>query len=121
MQSTLLACPIFVIAMLFSNYPAYLPVKERVLRSAQEALANIEDVAPAGVWYCHISPVLEDYGFEYRQTVGSHHIFSYFLGGQSKLLVVPFKRPLKPIYVKRALKVIDQIIQEQGEDGSDDD
>lgn len=47
----LLACPILVIATLFSNYPAYLPVKERALRSAQEALANIEDVAPAGIAY----------------------------------------------------------------------
>ncbi|MFN8562163.1 MAG: type II toxin-antitoxin system HicA family toxin [Anaerolineae bacterium] len=76
---------------------------------------------PKNVSLDELRHVLEDYGFEYRQTVGSHHIFSYFLGGQSKLLVVPFKRPLKPIYVKRALKVIDQIIQEQGEDGSDDD
>ena len=76
---------------------------------------------PKNVSLDELRHVLEDYGFEYRQTVGSHHIFSYFLGGQSKLLVVPFKRPLKPIYVKRALKVIDQIIQERGEDGSDDD
>lgn len=60
--------------------------------------------------------VLEDYGFEYKQSVGSHYTFSYVLGGQTKLFVVPFRRPVKPIYVKRALKLIDQIIEEQGED-----
>ncbi|MCI0348500.1 MAG: hypothetical protein L0Z53_03655, partial [Acidobacteriales bacterium] len=55
--------------------------------------------------------VLEDYGFEYKQSVGSHYTFSYVLGGQTKLFVVPFRRPVKPIYVKRALKLIDQIIE----------
>lgn len=60
--------------------------------------------------------VLEDYGLEYRQTVGSHYTFSYILNGESKLFVVPFRRPLKPVYVKRAIKLIDQIIEGQGED-----
>lgn len=76
---------------------------------------------PKNVSLDELRTILEDYGFEYRQTVGSHHTFGYYLGGQSRLLVVPFRRPLKPIYVKRAIKLIDQIIQEQGEDGSDDD
>ena len=64
--------------------------------------------------------VLEDYGFEYKQTVGSHYTFSYVLGSQTKLFVVPFRRPVKPVYVKRALKLIDQIIEEQGEDEPDE-
>ena len=37
------------------------------------------------------------------------------------MLVVPFRRPVKLIYVKQALRIIDQIIQEQGEDEPDDD
>lgn len=60
--------------------------------------------------------VLEDYGFVYRQTVGSHYTFTYILAGETKLFVVPFRRPLKPVYVKRAVRLIDAIIQEQGED-----
>jgi predicted RNA binding protein YcfA (HicA-like mRNA interferase family) len=64
--------------------------------------------------------VLEDYGFEYRQTVGSHYTFGYKLSGQTKLFVVPFKRPVKMVYVKRAVKLIDALIQEQGEDESDE-
>ena len=64
--------------------------------------------------------VLEDYGFEYRQTVGSHYTFSYILSKQTKLLVVPFRRPVKSAYVKRAIKLIDQMIGEQGEDESEE-
>lgn len=64
--------------------------------------------------------VLADYGFEHKQTVGSHYTFSYVLGGQTKLFVVPFRRPVKPVYVKRALKIIDQLIEEQGEDEPDE-
>jgi len=64
--------------------------------------------------------VLEDYGFEYRQTVGSHYTFTYILEGETLLFVVPFRRPVKPVYVKRAIKLIDQIIEEQGEDESDE-
>ena len=64
--------------------------------------------------------VLEDYGFEYKQTVGSHYTFSYILGGQVELFVVPFRRPVMPVYVKRAIKLIDQIIEEQGEDEPDE-
>lgn len=64
--------------------------------------------------------VLEDHGFVYQRTSGSHFTFYYILAGQTKLFVVPFNRPIKPIYVKRALKIIDEIIEEQGEDESDE-
>lgn len=64
--------------------------------------------------------ILEDFGFIYRQTVGSHYTFSYTIAGQTKLFVVPFKRPIKTVYVKRAIKLIDALIQEQGEDESDE-
>ncbi len=75
---------------------------------------------PTNVSLDDLRHVLEDYGFVYKQTVGSHYIFSYVLDGQTKLLVVPFKRPLQPIYVKRAVKLIDQMIQQKEDDGSDD-
>ncbi len=64
--------------------------------------------------------VLEDYGFEYKQTVGSHYSFSVVIGGRVRLLVVPFRRPVKPIYVRKALKLIAQIIAEQGQEEEDD-
>ncbi len=75
---------------------------------------------PTNVSLDDLRHLLEDYGFNYKQTVGRHYTFSYMLDGQTKLLVVPFKRPIKSIYVKRAVKLIDQIIQEQKEDEPDD-
>jgi hypothetical protein len=42
------------------------------------------------------------------------------LGGQTKLFVVPFRRPIKPVYVKRALKIIAQIVEEQEPDEPDE-
>jgi predicted RNA binding protein YcfA (HicA-like mRNA interferase family) len=75
---------------------------------------------PNNVALADLRHVLEDYGFQYLRTVGSHYTFSYELGGKTHLFVVPFKRPVKPIYVKRALKIIDQIIEEQGEDEPDE-
>ncbi len=73
---------------------------------------------PKNVSLDDLRSVLEDYGFEYQRTVGSHYTFSYMLSGETKIFVVPFERPVKAIYVKRAIKLIDQIIEEQGE--SDD-
>jgi predicted RNA binding protein YcfA (HicA-like mRNA interferase family) len=62
---------------------------------------------PNDVSFDQLRRVLEDYGFEYRQTEGSHYHFSYTLGGATKVYSVPFRRPVKDVYVKRALKVID--------------
>jgi predicted RNA binding protein YcfA (HicA-like mRNA interferase family) len=64
--------------------------------------------------------VLEDYGFEHKGTTGSHHKYSYTISGETKLLVVPFARPVKPVYVRQALKIIDRIIQELGPDEPED-
>jgi predicted RNA binding protein YcfA (HicA-like mRNA interferase family) len=64
--------------------------------------------------------ILEDYGFVYRRTVGSHYTFNYVLGGQTRLFVVPFRRPVKPVYVKRAIKLIDALIEEMSEDEPDE-
>ena len=75
---------------------------------------------PKNVSLEDLRTVLEDFGFEYKQTVGSHYTFSYMLDDQEKVLVVPFNRPLKPVYVKRALKIIDQMIEEQDDDESED-
>jgi predicted RNA binding protein YcfA (HicA-like mRNA interferase family) len=65
--------------------------------------------------------VFEDYGFVFRQTVGSHYTFTVVIGGVTKLLVIPFSRPVKSIYVKRALAMIDQIIAGQADTEEDSD
>ena len=75
---------------------------------------------PNNVSLNDLRQVLEDYGFEYKQTVGSHHTFAYYLGEKKKVFVVPFRRPVKKEYINQAIRLIDQIILEQGEDKADD-
>ena len=46
-------------------------------------------------------------GMEVRSTGGSHHVFSHSSVNDS--LSVPARRPIKAIYVKRFMALIDQI------------
>ncbi len=75
---------------------------------------------PNNVTLADLRRVLEDYGFLYRQTVGSHYTFSVIIGDTTKLLVVPFRRPVKTIYIKKALELIDQVIAAQEEADEED-
>lgn len=59
--------------------------------------------------------ILEDCGFELVRSSGSHHSFSVTIDGESRLFVVPYKHPVKPVYIREALKLIDLIIAEQAE------
>jgi predicted RNA binding protein YcfA (HicA-like mRNA interferase family) len=71
---------------------------------------------PNNVSLEELRQVLEDYGFKHQRTVGSHFTFSVDIEGRSHLLVVPFHRPVKPIYIKKALKLVDRVIEERGID-----
>jgi len=75
---------------------------------------------PKNVSLDELQQVLEDYGFVFRQAVGSHYTFSVVIGGTNKVLVVPFHRPVKSIYIKRALVLIDQVVAEQAEADRED-
>ena len=68
-----------------------------------------------------IERVLEDHGVEYKRTVGSHHTFSYTIDEELDLFTVPYKRPLKIVYVKHAFKIIDQLIAMQENSDEQDD
>ena len=66
---------------------------------------------PNAVAYRELAQLLTAYGFEERPSRGgtSHH---YFVRGPLQVSV-PFKRPhLLPIYVRRVLKLVEQIDQE---------
>lgn len=39
--------------------------------------------------------------------------------GQKKLLTIPGKRPLNQIYVKEAIKIIDKLVEEEGDDDAE--
>lgn len=47
------------------------------------------------------------YGLEIRNSGGSHHVFS--ARGGTDTLCVPAHRPIKPVYVKRFVAMIDLI------------
>jgi predicted RNA binding protein YcfA (HicA-like mRNA interferase family) len=81
----------------------------------QKRLARLRQ-NPKDVTLDQLRRVIEDYGFEYRRTVGSHYTFTCVIGGETVTYVVLFHRPVKVVYVKRAIELIDEIIQERGED-----
>jgi hypothetical protein len=51
--------------------------------------------------------VANQYGMEVRSTGGSHHVFSH--PSVRDPLSVPARRPIKAIYIKRFVALIDQI------------
>ncbi|MBA3871868.1 MAG: type II toxin-antitoxin system HicA family toxin [Anaerolineae bacterium] len=57
-----------------------------------------------------LSQVLGDFGFEIEHSPnGSHYKFEYNKVGLVIRLIIPFRRPIKPYYVKDAIKAIDQV------------
>ncbi len=51
--------------------------------------------------------VAHRYGVEVRNHGGSHHVFSH--PAVSEALSIPAHRPIKPIYVRRFITLLDQI------------
>lgn len=51
--------------------------------------------------------VAEKYGVEIRNHGGSHHVFSH--PGVVLVVSVPAHRPIKPIYVKQFVLLIEQV------------
>jgi predicted RNA binding protein YcfA (HicA-like mRNA interferase family) len=64
---------------------------------------------PNNVMFDDLRKLLEDYGFEHRRTRGSHHSFVGWIGDEKISLVIPYRKPLKEVYVKKALTFIEQI------------
>ena len=64
---------------------------------------------PRNVSFQDMRTLLEAFGFELDRTRGSHHSFVGWVGEQKVSLVIPYKQPLKAIYVRRALELIGEI------------
>lgn len=69
---------------------------------------------PNEVSFEELSLILEDFGFTYRKNSGSHRTFSCKIGDRTEAITIPYRRPIKPVYVKQALELIDEIILEGG-------
>lgn len=59
-----------------------------------------------------LDQVLRDHGFELVHVLGSHHVYRHAALRQN--LSIPSRKPVLPVYVRRALDAIDQVIG-QGE------
>ena len=77
---------------------------------------------PKNVSFDDLRTLLEDYGFVLERSSGSHHSFKVEINGEYVLFVLPYRRPVKPNYVKDAVKLIEEIeAQSQVEAEEDDD
>lgn len=74
---------------------------------------------PKNVSFEDLRKVLEDFGFELKRSSGSHHSFSIIIEGEPHLLVIPYRRPVKTVYVREALKLIDHLIEEEREENDE--
>ena len=68
---------------------------------------------PKNVSFQELRTLLEAFGFELQRTRGSHHSFVRKSGGRKRLLAVPYAHPLKAVYVRMALALIDEILAEE--------
>jgi hypothetical protein len=64
---------------------------------------------PKNVSMDALEQVLKDYGIDRDHATGGHYIFRYNLNGQYLRLTIPYRKPIKAIYVKEAIAVIDRI------------
>ena len=63
-----------------------------------------------------LSQVLDDFGFEIEHSPnGSHYKFEYNKSGFVIRVIIPFCRPIKPYYVKDAIKAIDRVKEHSDE------
>ena len=66
---------------------------------------------PKNVSFEELQTILLSFGFKLDRVAGSHHIFVLEVDdNDKKVLTVPFRRPLKPIYVKQAIHLIDRYV-----------
>ena len=81
---------------------------------------------PKNVKFEDLQRLLEDYGFELKRTKGSHHSFVGYIGDEKTTIVIPYRRPLKAVYVKKVLAVLVEVesleeAEESDESETDDD
>ena len=73
-------------------------------RRLERLRRNPRNVAPET-----LRTVLEDAGFGLDRIKGSHWIFVHSVSGQT--LSIPYRRPLKPVYVRTAIAAIDEVLR----------
>ena len=63
---------------------------------------------PRGDWTMeNLQTIAKRLGIEVRNSDGSHHVFSY--PGVEEDVTVPYRRPIKPIYIRKFLALVDAV------------
>jgi len=61
---------------------------------------------PRGDWTMdNLLTIARRMNIEVRNSDGSHHVFSF--PGVEEDVTVPYKRPIKPVYIKKFLALVD--------------
>ena len=79
---------------------------------------------PKNIRFEELRRLLEDYDFELKRTRGSHHSFVGYAGNEKVTVVIPYRRPLKAVYVKHVLAILNEIEplnEDETEEGETDD
>ncbi len=77
---------------------------------------------PNNVSFEELRTLLLDFGFRLERSSGSHHVFRIDLNGEPSNITIPFVRPVKAIYVRQALGLIEEAdVLENGEANGDSD
>jgi hypothetical protein len=75
-----------------------------------EKLLNNMRQNPSADWTIdNLMVIAKRLGIEVRNSNGSHHVFSFSRIGQD--LTVPFRRPIKPIYIKKFIVLVDAVME----------
>jgi predicted RNA binding protein YcfA (HicA-like mRNA interferase family) len=64
---------------------------------------------PINVSFEELRQALEDAGFVMDHATGSHHVFRLEVKEFVFRITIPFARPVKSIYVKQAVALIDEV------------
>jgi len=73
--------------------------------SKKEKLLNTIKNNPKNVRFKDLKKILEDIGYKAINRGGSHYVFTK---ENSESLTIPYKKPVKIIYVKQVIKIIEK-------------
>lgn len=80
------------------------------MSKSEKRLARMRN-NPQGWVLDDLITVANEFGMTLKNQVGSHATFSHPL--MREILTVPAKRPIKPVYVKKFVAMIDEILDSE--------
>ncbi len=80
--------------------------------TAAESKLQKMRLSPKADWRIdELRTVAKHFGFSVREGKGSHVVFSH--ANIPTALTVPSRRPIKPVYVRRFVNLVDEVVESQ--------